>query len=92
MRTGAVSGASVPISVEGMSEPSGQFPLWLIFPSPLLVIWVSPCALPCTTHQAVPSEVEEIQAVHAEADILPVRGYGHHRLGVVPGHIMVDVP
>lgn len=83
-----MSGASVPTGVEGMSEPSGQFPLWLIFPSPLLVI----CAPPCTTHQAVPSEVEEIQAVHSEADILPVRGHSHHRLGVVPGHIMVDVP
>lgn len=87
-----MSGASVPIGVEGMSEPSGQFPLWLIFPSPLLVIWVSPCPLPRTTHQAVPSEVEEIQAVHAEADILPVRGHSHHWFGVVPGHVMVDVP
>lgn len=54
------------------------------------------CPLPathsCATHQAVPSDVEEVEAVHAEADVLPVGDDGHHRLGVVPWYIMVHVP
>lgn len=62
------------------------------FPTPPPVIPVLPCAPSSTTHQAVPSEVEEVEAVHAEADILPVGGHSHNWLGVVPGHIMVDVP
>lgn len=35
--------------------------------------------------------MQEVEAVHAEADVLPVGGHGHDRLGVVPGHIMVEV-
>jgi hypothetical protein len=36
--------------------------------------------------------VEEVEAVHSEADILPVGGHSHYGLGVIPGHIMVDIP
>lgn len=44
------------------------------------------------THQVIPGNVEEVQAVHSEADILPVGGHSHHWLHVVPGHIVVDIP
>lgn len=59
---------------------------------PGLSLYHHPVPHPHTTHQAVPSELEEVEAVHAEADVLPVGGHGHDGLGVVPGHIMVDVP
>lgn len=36
--------------------------------------------------------MEEVEAVHAEADVFPLGGHSHYWLGVVPGHIMVDVP
>ena len=45
-----------------------------------------------TTHQTIPRELEEVEAVHTEADILPKGGHSHDGLGVVPGHVMVDVP
>ena len=45
-----------------------------------------------TTHQAIPRELEEVEAVHTEADVLPKGGHGHNGLGVVPGHVIVDVP
>lgn len=35
--------------------------------------------------------MQEVEAVHSEADIFPVGGHGHNWLGVVPGHVMVEV-
>lgn len=84
-----MSGASISRGVEGMREPGDQFPMTHDPKSPLSDrSFLHPTG---TTHQAVPSEMQKVEAVHAEADVLPVGGQGHNRLGVVPGHIIVDV-
>lgn len=44
------------------------------------------------THQVIPGDVEEVEAIYPEVDILPFGGHSHHRLHVVPGHIMVETP
>lgn len=91
-RAQPVSGTSISLGVEGMREPRDRFPLTVTpYPKPPLGDRSSPHPA-SPTHQAVPSEVQKVEAVHAEADVLPVGGQGHNRLGVVPGHVIVDVP